>query len=33
MGTKLNEIMGEIDEIWKFNGQLRTKLKKSKTKI
>jgi len=31
MGTQLTEIRGEIKEIWKFNGQLRAKLKKFKT--
>jgi hypothetical protein len=31
MGTQLAEIRSEIEEIWKFNGQLRAKLKKSKT--
>jgi len=32
LATKLNEIKGEIEEIWKFNGQLGAKLKKCKTK-
>jgi hypothetical protein len=31
LGIKLNEIRGEIEEIWKFNGQLGAKLKKYKT--
>jgi hypothetical protein len=31
MGTQLIEIMGEIEENLKFNGQLRVKLHKSKT--
>jgi hypothetical protein len=32
MGTQLIEIKGEIEENWMFNGQLRVKLHKSKTK-
>jgi hypothetical protein len=31
METQLIEIMGEIEENWKFNIQLRVKLHKSKT--
>ena len=31
METQLIEIMGEIEENLKFNGQLRVKLHKSKT--
>jgi hypothetical protein len=31
LGTKLNEIRGEIEENWKVNGQLRVNLHKSKT--
>jgi hypothetical protein len=27
--TKLNEIKGEIEENWKFNGQLKINLHKS----
>jgi len=29
MGIKLNEINGEIEENWKFNGQLKVNLHKS----
>ena len=32
MKTHLIEINSEIEENWKFNGQLKAKLKKSKTK-
>jgi hypothetical protein len=30
--NQLTEIRGEIEEIWKFKGQLDVKLKKFKTK-
>jgi hypothetical protein len=35
LGTQLAEIKGEIEEIWKFNGQLGVKLKnlKPRTKM
>jgi hypothetical protein len=32
MGTQLLEIRGEIEENWKFNGQVKVELHKSKTK-
>jgi len=32
MGTQLIEIKGEIEKNWMFNGQLKVKLHKSKTK-
>ena len=33
LGIQLAEIMSEIEEIWKFNGQLMVKLKTLKPKI